>query len=60
MGKGAFDLSVKIMIISQFFNEAEGNMSWSSLECEIDRIIKDRVRSEAFAEGKASVEAMQS
>ena len=51
---------MKIMIFSQFFNELDGNMSWSSLESEIDRIIKDRVRSEAFAEGKASVEAMQS
>ena len=54
LGKGAFDLSVKYMIFSQFFNESDGYMSWNSLELEIEKVIKERVRSEAFAQGKAS------
>ena len=54
LGKGAFDLSVKYMIFSQFFNENDGYMSWNSLELEIEKVIKERVRSEAFAQGKAS------
>ena len=54
LGKGAFDLSVKYMIFSQFFNEGDRSMSWTNLELEIEKVIKERVRSEAFALGKAS------
>ena len=54
MGKGAFDLSVKYMIFSQFFDESDGHMHWNSLDLEIEKVIKERVRSEAFAQGKAS------
>ena len=54
MGKGALDLSVKIMLTSQFFDDADGTMSWSNMDLEIDRVIKERLTNEAYAKGKAS------
>ena len=54
LGKGAFGLSVKYMIFSQFCNENDRTMSWTNMELEIEKVIKERVRSEAFAQGKAS------
>ena len=54
--KGAFDLSAKLMVTSQFMSE-EGVTSWQSLEKEINDIIKQRAFNAGVQQGRAAVEA---